>query len=200
MLENTRTRQYLKAVLAFLRVSREYLNLTEDAFKARSVSRKNSRIRTEVPELEEDEDNRESLLVERSSQKFLDRVTTECYVEGKVDEERVRWREQLYALTLQHIEHCDEKMTSAELEKSIVEAVATRPEMRDAAGSARGRWSYRSGGLVFVAEKPFPFDGAARKTSPAVREAVVPDEVDGGLTTYVAWKAMRDRCEAIELR
>lgn len=198
MFENVGKRQYFKAMLDFLRVSQRYFHVTKETFEMELVSSKVFKVSSEVLEVEESKVNREIFIAERSATTSSDPVAPGCNVVDRKDSERVRLREHLYALTLRHIERCDERMTSAELERSIVEAVATCPEMRDAARGAGGMWSYRLGRLVFVAGKSLTFEEATREAALAESKVLVPDKLDRCLTTYTAWKAIRDRCEAIE--
>lgn len=117
----------------------------------------------------------------------------------RVGEESLHWRQQLYSLTQSVIGEIPEDADESYMQAYLEWTVFNREPMALAARRAGGRWHPVGGQLYFAPWVPIPEHGLARQDWSDEVEAIVQEELVNQRTTYGAWMAIKERCEALGL-
>ena len=117
----------------------------------------------------------------------------------RVGEESMKWRQQLYAMTLEAVGEMPESDDPAYIQAYLEWAVYNKPEMAVCARRAGGRWHFLPGleEPLFAPWVPIEQHEFGRRLWSDEVEAIIQEELARQPTTYGAWSALEARCSAL---
>jgi len=121
------------------------------------------------------------------------------HVGVRVGEESFALREQLYAMTLEHLSQVPEAADLPYIQAYLERAVFNHRDMAKVARQAGGRWQVEAKVLVFAPWEAIDEHGLTRRDWSDAVEEIIQQELSERHSTYAAWQAIKVRCQALGL-
>lgn len=117
----------------------------------------------------------------------------------RVGRESFALREQLYAMTSEHLSQVPEAADLPYIQAYLERAVFNHWDMAKVARQAGGRWQVEAQTLVFAPWVPICEHGLARRDWSDEVEEIIQKELAEKHSIYAAWQAIKVRCQALGL-
>jgi DNA-binding transcriptional regulator YiaG len=123
-----------------------------------------------------------------------DGLPANSHIGVRIGGEALKYREQLYAMTLKEIESLAEGADLASVQVQLEKAVHSNPQMAKLARRTGGRWQHDGKTLVFAPWVPIREHGLSRRYWSDKVESIIEAELSKVKSVYAAWGAIQKRC------